>query len=140
MDACTLREGTQQRLDAYSIAGSITLTNQSGNDLYIWSVNSVGTAADLEEDLIFPAQSTTVQVADCLRINLVAETSGDETQLLKSTYTWRWSLAMLGRTGKDLPPTDHLLTLTSHGGPPRGLLDQRRGPRQSASVVRPGPR
>jgi hypothetical protein len=87
----------------YSIAGSITLTNQSGKDLYIWSVNSVGTAADLE-DLIFNGQSTTVQVAECLRINLVAETSGDETQLLKSTYTWRWSLAMLGRTGKVYPP------------------------------------
>jgi hypothetical protein len=87
----------------YSIAGSITLRNQSGRDLYIWSVNSIGTAADLE-DLISHSESTTVEVAECVRINLVAETSGDETQLLGSHYTWRWSLAMLGRTGKVYPP------------------------------------
>lgn len=87
----------------YSIAGSITLTNKSSTSLYIWSVNSIGTAADLE-DLLSSGQSTMVTIPECLRINLVAETSGDERQLLKSVSTWRWSLAMLGRAGEIYPP------------------------------------
>ncbi len=86
----------------YSIAGSITLENQSNRDIYIWSINSIGTDAELE-DLIPHGGRTTVIVPECLRIHLVAETTGDYTEVLRSSYYWRWNLPILGRTGRVYP-------------------------------------
>jgi hypothetical protein len=89
----------------YSIVGSIMLTNKSNRDLYIWSVSSDGRSADLEA-LICPNDSTIVTIPECVRINLVAETTGDETEVVRSTYYWRWNLPILGRFGKVYPPQE----------------------------------